>query len=38
MATAAIALIVLLRGASRWFFLPMMFDDWIFSRTYFRPR
>jgi hypothetical protein len=35
-ATAAVALVALLLGASRWLHLPLMFDDWIFSRTYIR--
>lgn len=35
-ATAAVVFVALLQGASRWLHLPLMFDDWIFSRTYIR--
>jgi hypothetical protein len=34
--TAAIAFVALLQGASRWLFLSLLFDDWIFARTYVR--
>jgi hypothetical protein len=35
-ATAAVTFVTLLHAASRWLYLPLMFDDWIFSRTYIR--
>lgn len=35
-AAAVVAFVALLQAASRWAYLPLAFDDWIFSRTYIR--
>jgi len=37
-ATAVAVFLTLLEGASRWLYLPLMFDDWIFARNYIRRR
>lgn len=35
-AAAVVAFVALLQAASRWLYLSLAFDDWIFSRTYIR--